>query len=210
MPDDGTDQPRLTVGSLLGFPLGTAPRDIPSGLSGAPRQIAQITQITPIPQPAQASLQGALTTEELPWTIVAGTLSRQPRQEVYRADGVEALTYDNAFQQPIEQVWFDGKVVYALDLGEVDVAPERVKVAQEYQLVYGVQLDEQGHLQTEPERVAGQLNIYDSVPGMEKYSPIWQFNYVVVPRDYSANTLRSEADCLASGYPIHRGQVFEN
>ena len=207
MPDDRTDQPRLTVGSLLGFPLGTAPRYVPSGPSGAPQQIAQISQV---PQPAQASPQGPFTTEEQPWTIVAGTLSRHAQQEVYRADGVEAVTYDNAFQQPIEQVWFDGKVVYALDLGEVDVAPERVKVAQEYQLVYDVQLDEQGHLQTEPERVAGQLNIYDSVPGMDKYSPIWQFNYVVVPRDYSANTLRSETDCLASGYPIHRGQVFEN
>ena len=61
-----------------------------------------------------------------------------------------------------------------------------------------------------PERVPGQLNIYDSIPGMAKYSPIWQFNYVVVPRDYVPNTLRSEADCLRSGYPILRSNVFEN
>jgi hypothetical protein len=45
---------------------------------------------------------------------------------------------------------------------------------------------------------------------MERYSPIWQFNYVVVPRDYQPNTLRSEGDCLTSGYPIYRSQVFEN
>jgi hypothetical protein len=48
------------------------------------------------------------------------------------------------------------------------------------------------------------------VPGMENYSPIWQFNYVIVPRDYQANTLRSERDCLDSGYPIRRSNVFEN
>jgi len=48
------------------------------------------------------------------------------------------------------------------------------------------------------------------VPGMDKYSPLWQFNFVVVPRDYAPNTLRSEADCLASGYPIHQSTVVEN
>jgi len=45
---------------------------------------------------------------------------------------------------------------------------------------------------------------------MRKYSPIWQFNYVIVPRDYVANTLRSERDCLRSGYKIRRSLVFEN
>jgi hypothetical protein len=45
---------------------------------------------------------------------------------------------------------------------------------------------------------------------MKKYSPIWQFNYVIVPRDYTANTLRSERDCLRSGYEIVRSMVFEN
>jgi hypothetical protein len=45
---------------------------------------------------------------------------------------------------------------------------------------------------------------------MAKYSPIWQFNYVVVPADYVANTLRSEDDCLRSGFPIRKSRVFEN
>jgi hypothetical protein len=58
--------------------------------------------------------------------------------------------------------------------------------------------------------VRGQFNIYDSIPGMRKYSPIWQFNYVIVPRDYVANTLRSEADCLRSGYEIRKSLEFEN
>ena len=95
-------------------------------------------------------------------------------------------------------------------MGEHDLDPTRNKVAQEYLVVYAVELDDQGKPVREPERVPGQYNIYDSIPGMEKYSPIWQFNYVVVPLSYVANTLRSEADCLSSGYPILRSNVFEN
>lgn len=45
---------------------------------------------------------------------------------------------------------------------------------------------------------------------MENYSPLWQFNYVVVPRDYETNTLRSEADCLDSSFPIEKSTVVEN
>ena len=100
--------------------------------------------------------------------------------------------------------------MFATEQGEVDVDPKKVKVAQEYQIVYSVALTTRGKLRREPPRVKGQLNIYDSVPGMRKYSPIWQFNYVIVPRDYVANTLRSERDCLRSGYKIRRSLVFEN
>jgi hypothetical protein len=45
---------------------------------------------------------------------------------------------------------------------------------------------------------------------MKKYSAIWQFNYVIVPRDYEPNSFRSERDCLRSGYEIRRSLVFEN
>jgi hypothetical protein len=200
MPDESTSQPGLTVGSLLGVPLGSTA----GGATG------NAPAAGPLPQLEQPSPADALTTEEKPWTLVAGVLGQSAAREPFRPDGVQALTYDNSFKQSIEQVWFDGKVVYALDLGELDIDPARVKVAQEYQVVYAVDLDAQGHLTSEPERVPSQLNIYDSVPGMDRYSPIWQFNYVVVPRDFRPNTLRSEGDCLASGYPIHRGQVFEN
>ena len=107
-------------------------------------------------------------------------------------------------------MWFDGKVVYAVECGELDVDPASLKLAQEYQIVYAVELDERGKPVKDPERVAGQYNIYDSVPGMEKYSPLWLFNYVVVPRDYTPNTLRSEQDCLSSGFPILKSTVIEN
>lgn len=106
---------------------------------------------------------------------------REQQPETYRPNGTENLTYNNPYASEVERVWFDGKLVYALDCGEVE-------------------LDGQGKLAggREPEYVEGQYNIYDSVPGMEKYSPLWQFNYVVVGRDYEPNTLRSEADCLNS------------
>jgi hypothetical protein len=122
----------------------------------------------------------------------------------------EDVDYNNPYRYKIERVWWDGKIVFASEQGKLDVDPKKVKVAQEYQIVYKVGLDKHGKLRGEPDRVEGQNNIYDSIPGMKKYSPIWQFNYVIVPRDYKANTLRSEKDCLKSGYEIKRSAVFEN
>jgi hypothetical protein len=154
--------------------------------------------------------------EEGIWSLRDGDPAPRRSAETFRADGVEDLTYDNPFGMEIERVWFDGKVVYAIESGEVEIDfdDERnargSKVAQEYQVVHSVDLDEEGKLKNEPERVDGQYNIYDSVPGMDKYSPLWQFNYVIVPRDYEANSLRSEADCLESGYPILKSTVVEN
>ena len=152
------------------------------------------------------------------WCIEDGRPQPKPRGELYDQDGVERLTYSNPFNLEVERVWFDGKVVFAVESGEVEIEfdEHRVsrnnKVAQEYQVVYAVELDERGKLKDgeEPERVEDQYNIYDSVPGMPNYSPLWQFNYVIVPRDYEPNTIRSEADCLSSGYQVVRSTVVEN
>jgi hypothetical protein len=161
---------------------------------------------------ADESLRVGPEQEEGVWRIIEGTAERRPREGPFRADGTERLTYNNPFGLEVERVWFDGRIVFAVEQGELDVDLSRVKVAQEYQVVYAVELDERGKLKpgTEPERVPGQYNIYDSVPGMERYSPLWQFNFVVVPRDYEANRLRSEADCLRSGYPILKSTIVEN
>lgn len=150
------------------------------------------------------------------WRLEDGETAEQQGAETFRADGVERLTYNNPYGLEVERVWFDGKVVYAVECGEVelefddDLNAVGNDVAQEYQVVYGVELDERGRLRREPERVEGQFNIYDSIPGMDAYSPLWQFNYVVVPRDYEANTLRSERECLESGYPVYKSAVVEN
>jgi hypothetical protein len=191
-----SDLTGLTVGSLLGLPLGVTT----SSTSPASR---------PLEADAPASLP-ASENEGPNWEVEGGDARLGAARTQFRADGVEALEYNNPFNLAMERVWFDGKIVYAIDCGELDVDLERVKVAQEYQIVYDVALDEQGKLAREPELVPGHYNIYDSVPGMEKYSPIWQFNYGVVPRDYQVNTLRSESDCLASGHRILHSTVFEN
>lgn len=121
---------------------------------------------------------------------------------------VEALTYSNPFGQNIEKVWFEGLIVFATELGAIPWSPA-VKVAQEYQIVYDVALNAES-LPIRVERVPGQYNIYDSVPGMSKYSPLWQMNYVVVPRGYPANYLKSEADCMRSGYRIVKSKRVVN
>jgi hypothetical protein len=204
MSGDDNDRPELTVGSLLGLPLGATESAPETG------DEALAVPATPAATHVPGMPGEVLTTEEQPWTLANGRHGPRWSGPRFRADGVEAISYNNAFDQGIEMVWFDGKIVYALDLGAVDIDPARVKVAQEYQIVYAVELDERGKARSEPQRVPEQLNIYDSVPGMEKYSPVWQFDYVVVPPDYTPNTLRSEADCLSSGYPIYRSQDFEN
>lgn len=122
----------------------------------------------------------------------------------------ETLSYNNPFNLEMERVWYDGRVVYAVDCGQVTTSPDGIKVAMEYQPVYSVELDANGLPKGEPKVVPGQYNIYDSVPGMEKYSPLWQFNFVLVPEDYEPNSLRSEADCLKSGYKILKSNFVEN
>ena len=190
MPAD--DEFQLTVGSLVGLPLGTVRESASSRPSAAAASASTVDEL-----------------EGPNWIVTAGNVQRGT-PTAWRSDGIEALTFDNPFGQVMERVWFDGKVVYAVDLGRVAVDPSQVKVAQEYQVVHEVELDEQGRSLSPAQAVEGQLNIYDTVPGMERYSPIWQFNYVVVPRDYVVNSLRSEGDCLTSGYPILKSQDFEN
>src|SRR5437763_17055493 len=147
------------------------------------------------------------------WRVEEGAAGPAGRQDTWLSGGeaeVENLTYNNPFGMELERVWFDGKIVYAAEQGELDLDLSKVKVAQEYQIVYAVELDEGGKLRDEPERVEGQFNVYDSVPGMQKYSPLWQFNYVIVPRDYEPNRLRSEQDCRDSGDEIRQSTVVEN
>jgi hypothetical protein len=95
--------------------------------------------------------------EEGVWRIRAGTPEGRPRSETYRADGTENLAYNNPYALTIERVWCDGKVVYAVEQGELDLDLAKVKVAQEYQTVYAVELDGNGKLKggREPERVEG-------------------------------------------------------
>lgn len=147
------------------------------------------------------------------WTVTGGgSATAEPPHDPYRPDGTENLTYNNPYGLQLERVWFDGKLVYAISGDEVDVDLTTTKVAQEYQIVHYIELDAAGKLVDDDaiEMVEGQYNIYDSVPGMAQYSPLWQFNFVLVGFDYIPNALRSEADCLTSGYPIKQSTIVEN
>jgi hypothetical protein len=142
--------------------------------------------------------------ESTDWTIREGRLDTGAGARQFAKD-TEYLTYNNPFKQSVERVWFDDKIVYAVDCGEVECDPKTTKVAEEYAFVYSLNPDG-----TPKEEVEGQYNIYDSVPGMKKYSPLWRFNYVVVPRDYKPNSIRSEAEVLQSGYEVRRSRKVEN
>lgn len=178
---------RWTVGSLSGQPLGESPRPE-----------------APLPPAPPPQLQ-----ESPSWVVVDGQVGSAPLSAHFGPSGHEELTYNNPFAQNLERVWFDGRLVFAVDAGEVEVDPGKVKVAQEYAIVHDVELDEAGKLRR-MDPVIGQYNIYDSVPGMPQYSPIWQFNYVVVPEGYEPNSLRSASACEQSGFRIARSNQFEN
>lgn len=109
----------------------------------------------------------------------------------------EALEYNNPLSQVLETAWFKGKKYWAIGPNiPIPVDASKTKTAEEYMVCYAVSPHD------EPSLVPLQLNIYDSVPGMSQYSPIWHLNYVVVPKDYEANTLRSVEDVKKSGYQI--------
>ena len=122
-------------------------------------------------------------------------------------DAVNApeLTYSNPHQQRVGPRWVRGEVVWGMPLGIVTIDPEKTKWANEYVVVYSLDGND-----GKPERVPGQYGIYDSRPGDAHYSPIWRYNYVIVPRDYEANALRSEQDVRGSGYPVVQDDIYTN
>ena len=120
-------------------------------------------------------------------------------------EGLEALDYNNPLNQVMETAWFEGRKCWAIGANiPIPVDPQKTKVAQEYMVAYQVSTHQ------EPKLVPLQLNIYDSVPGMPAYSPIWHLNYVIVPKDYQANTLRSVEDVRKSGYEVVDSQRYVN
>lgn len=117
----------------------------------------------------------------------------------------EQLDYNNPLYQPVETAWSSGKKYWAFGPNiPLPINPSETKVAQEYMVAYSV--SEHG----EPSLVPLQLNIYDSIPGMAAYSPIWHLNYVIVPERYQANTLRSAQQVKNSGYPIISSDRYVN
>ncbi len=122
-------------------------------------------------------------------------------------DPVQAieLEYSNPHHQRVGPRWVRGEIVYAMPCGIVHIDPSQDRWANEYVVVYSLEGPD-----GRPERVPGQYGIYDTKPGDPGYSPIWRYNYVIAPRDYVANTLRSEEDCRQSGYQIIQADTYTN
>src|SRR5205809_5341268 len=58
--------------------------------------------------------------------------------------------------------------------------------------------------------VAGQRNIIDSIPGQPGYNDFWRVFRVLAPSGYVANTIRSLADAVTSGYKIQMPATVVN
>jgi hypothetical protein len=63
------------------------------------------------------------------WYVAEGKVSTEGGLGTYRADGTENLTYNNPYGVEMERVWFDGKIVYAIDAGEVELDFDENRVA---------------------------------------------------------------------------------
>jgi hypothetical protein len=58
--------------------------------------------------------------------------------------------------------------------------------------------------------VAGQGNVIDTIPGQPGYSDFWRVYKVLAPAGYLANSIRSLADAVASGYAIEATDTIVN
>lgn len=55
--------------------------------------------------------------------------------------------------------------------------------------------------------IAGQKNIIDTIPGQPGYSDFWRVHKVLAPSGYVANSIRSFADAVGSGYTIEETDI---
>jgi hypothetical protein len=60
------------------------------------------------------------------------------------------------------------------------------------------------------QQVNGQLNVVNVVPGDDMYNDFWQVYKVNVPDDYVANTISSQEELVASGYPVEKTNNLVN
>ncbi|MCL5961092.1 MAG: hypothetical protein M1358_17600 [Chloroflexi bacterium] len=59
-------------------------------------------------------------------------------------------------------------------------------------------------------RAPGVFTVFDSVPGQPNYSPIWHNNWLLVPRDYKVDSIRSVDAVKGSGYRIVDSPIYVN
>ncbi|MGH7907272.1 MAG: hypothetical protein ACREP6_11660 [Candidatus Binataceae bacterium] len=127
-------------------------------------------------------------------------------------DGKENLKYNNPFHQKIEPVWIHGKECFHLDLGATSTKPD-YKIAEQYLVLYERDYRNPpksvGEFVTQAKMIVGKP-IFDSDPNDANYSPIWHNNWVLAPKDYKIESLKSAQEVKSSGHKIVPTQIWVN
>lgn len=147
------------------------------------------------------SIKSSDDIEKSNWSIKdSGRVENRP--QVLNDDKIEP-------DRPKSGGWVKGDAVYTwtfetnITRNSTDVT--KVATGIEYEPVTGY--DAAGN----PNRVSGQYNIVDTVPGQENYTPARRLVYVEVPADYVANTFKSVDDVKNSKYTTKdAGIVVDN
>lgn len=101
--------------------------------------------------------------------------------------------------EELTQGWYKGDAVFYPDFGENP--PTALPI-----WVFITGMDADGN----PQFVDGQNNVIDAVPGDEGYSAFWQVNLVTVDEGYEANSIKSAADAVGSGFAITQTEMVVN
>jgi hypothetical protein len=101
--------------------------------------------------------------------------------------------------EELVQGWYKGEPVFYPDFGENPATTLPI-------WVFITGMDADGN----PQFMEGQNNVIDAVPGDAGYSAFWQVNLVTVDEGYEANTIKSAADALASGFEITEADMVVN
>lgn len=109
-------------------------------------------------------------------------------------------------QKTLVSGWYDGREVRYYDFGANTplVGEAGVPTAPIYVFIHGMNAD------GTPQIVEGQHNIVDVVPGDQGYSDLWQVNFVLVPADYQADSIRSKAEIDAGGFEVTQTDMLVN
>ena len=107
---------------------------------------------------------------------------------------------------PLVHGWYKGMDVVYYDFGANTPITADGKVQTDDIFAFITGMDADGN----PMFVAGQHNVIDTIPGDPGYSDLWHVHLVTVPSGYKADTIRTEADVMASGYPITETDILVN
>ncbi|MCK4258427.1 MAG: hypothetical protein KAX49_05585 [Halanaerobiales bacterium] len=113
------------------------------------------------------------------------------------------LIYNNPFNQKFSGGWYNCHRVYYLNLGPIIVDETKNPVKDIYRFVYGFD-------NKNPLLVKGQDNVINVVPTDKNYTPLWKIVYVIVPKDYVPQSIRSIKQIKDSNYKIKKSDIIVN